>query len=93
MAKTKAIRLSAEPEYTETSLDALRDVQLHDGHLLIVQRMFLYLDQCRKDLEQPADVERTANLRGQIFGIRRVLKIPDILKDEIAAGLEQEPPE
>lgn len=70
-----------EPE--QADLDALAELQRSRGFALVIQRMQVFLDEERNELEKPAGDDRTNVVRGRIQAIRTVLDIPQILKDEL----------
>ncbi len=63
-------------------LDAIREFQRSPGYELFEERIHHELDRRRKALEEPADIQETASLRGAIGALRLVLTIPEILEQE-----------
>ena len=79
----------SEPDYTSEDLDAIRAIASEPGHALVMGRVAETLEHRRAELEHLATPELTAHLRGQIAAYRVVLRLPEILRDEIQTALKE----
>ena len=79
--------MNAEPP-DSAELDALAELERSPGWDLVKARVEWMLEKFRAALELPADVEKTAGLRGKIDACRQVLSVPSVLKGEIKNALE-----
>lgn len=71
------------PRFTIADQDALSDVLIAPGYRLLKNRVEAELERRRAALEVRQDEARTGECRGQIWALRMVLDIPQILREEM----------
>ena len=71
-------------------LDWILELQRSPGYGLLVERIETELERLRIELERNQGADTTSHLRGQIYALRTVLRIREILQGELLSKEEGE---
>ena len=69
-------------------LDAIRELSYSAGYALVEARIRIELERRRDDLERETPESVTQFKRGYLAGLRMVLALPQILRDELEAQVK-----